>query len=82
MCVEPVLSLTESLNSPLAQERGWIVDVPLQNNTADTEPQLACPIKFSRSKMRYSFIGQNLVKGSGKELGPFFIQCVLRLLLD
>ncbi|OTS02521.1 carnitine dehydratase [Acinetobacter pittii] len=63
VCVEPVLSLTESLNSPLAQERGWIVDVPLQNNTADTEPQLACPIKFSRSKMRYSFIGQKLGEG-------------------
>lgn len=63
VCVEPVLSLTESLNSPLAQQRGWIVDVPLQNNTADTEPQLACPIKFSRSKMRYSFIGQKLGEG-------------------
>ncbi|MFI7969061.1 CoA transferase, partial [Acinetobacter baumannii] len=23
VCVEPVLSLTESLNSPLEQERGW-----------------------------------------------------------
>jgi len=63
VCVEPVLNLSEALNSPLAQQRGWIVDVPLQNNTADTEPQLACPIKFSRSKMRYSFIGQKLGEG-------------------
>ncbi|MEX7543442.1 contractile injection system protein, VgrG/Pvc8 family, partial [Acinetobacter baumannii] len=41
VCVEPVLSLSEALNSPLAQQRGWIVNVPLQNNTPDTEPQIA-----------------------------------------
>ena len=63
VCVEPVLSLSEALNSPLAQQRGWIVDVPLQNNTTDTEPQIACPIKFSRSQMRYSFVGQKLGEG-------------------
>jgi len=63
VCVEPVLSLSEALNSPLAQQRGWIVNVPLQNNTADTEPQIACPIKFSRSQMRYSFVGQKLGEG-------------------
>ncbi|MBL2056913.1 CoA transferase, partial [Klebsiella pneumoniae] len=45
VCVERVLSLSEALNSPLAQQRGWIVNVPLQNNTPDTEPQIACPIK-------------------------------------
>jgi len=63
VCVEPVLSLSEALNSPLAQQRGWIVNVPLQNNTPDTEPQIACPIKFSRSQMRYSFVGQKLGEG-------------------
>ncbi|ELW80895.1 TPA: CoA transferase [Acinetobacter nosocomialis] len=63
VCVEPVLSLSEALNSPLAQQRGWIVNVPLQNNTADTEPQIACPIKFSRSQMRYSFVGQKVGEG-------------------
>ena len=63
VCVEPVLSLSEALNSPLAQQRGWIVNVPLQNNTPDTEPQIACPIKFSRSQIRYSFVGQKLGEG-------------------
>ncbi len=63
VCVEPVLSLSEALNSPLAQQRGWIVNVPLQNNTPDTELQIACPIKFSRSQMRYSFVGQKLGEG-------------------
>ena len=62
-CVEPVLSLDEALNSPLAQERNWVVNVPLKANAEMKEPQLACPIKFSRSKMRYDFIGQGLGEG-------------------
>ena len=63
ICVEPVLSLDEALISPLAQQRGWVVEVPLSEQTERTEPQLACPIKFSRSKMRYDFIGQGLGEG-------------------
>lgn len=62
-CVEPVLSLDEALNSPLAQERNWVVNVPLKANAETKEPQLACPIKFSRSKMRYDYIGQELGEG-------------------
>ncbi|MCU4358738.1 CaiB/BaiF CoA transferase family protein [Acinetobacter ursingii] len=64
VCVEPVLSLEEALHTPLAIERGWLVDVPLSEQSDQTEPQLACPIKFSRSKPRYQFIGQGL--GDGK----------------
>ena len=60
VCVEPVLSLDEALHSPLAQQRGWVVDVPLKEGSAETEPQLACPIKFSRSQAEYRFIGQAL----------------------
>lgn len=63
ICVEPVLSLDEALTSPIAKQRGWVVDVPLSENTDQTEPQLACPIKFSRSQMRYQFIGQGLGQG-------------------
>lgn len=63
ICVEPVLNLDEALTSTLAQQRGWVVDVPISEHSEQTEPQLACPIKFSRSKMRYAFIGQALGKG-------------------
>ncbi|MDF2417800.1 CoA transferase [Acinetobacter beijerinckii] len=63
ICVEPVLSLDEALISPMAQQRSWVVDVPLSENASETEPQLACPIKFSRSQMKYQFIGQGLGEG-------------------
>lgn len=60
VCVEPVLSLKEATESQLAQERGWIVDVPLSAQSQTSQKQLACPIKFSRSVARYDFIGQQL----------------------
>ena len=63
VCVEPVFTLDEALHSPLAQQRGWTVEVPIQQNAAKTETQLACPIKFSRSQMRYDYIGQALGAG-------------------
>lgn len=63
VCVEPVLHLHEALNSQLAKERGWVVDVPLSPNSEQTEPQLACPIKFSRSAPSYCFVGQGLGEG-------------------
>lgn len=65
VCVEPVFTLDEALHSPLAQQRGWTVEVPIQQNAEKTETQLACPIKFSRSQMRYDYIGQAL----GAEIG-------------
>ena len=63
VCVEPVFTLDEALHSPLAQQRGWTVEVPIQQNAEKTETQLACPIKFSRSQMRYDYIGQALGAG-------------------
>jgi crotonobetainyl-CoA:carnitine CoA-transferase CaiB-like acyl-CoA transferase len=63
VCVEPVLSLDEALNSKISKERGWVINVPLKANADQTEPQLACPIKFSRSQMRYQYIGQQLGEG-------------------
>ncbi|MGE8539517.1 MAG: CaiB/BaiF CoA transferase family protein, partial [Acinetobacter sp.] len=60
VCVEPVLSLEEALHSDLAEQRGWVAQVPLKLNSQQTEAQLACPIKFSRSKIRYDFVGQLL----------------------
>nr|WP_174506648.1 CaiB/BaiF CoA-transferase family protein [Acinetobacter sp. Marseille-Q1620] len=63
VCVEPVLLLEEALNSDLANERHWVVDVPLQAGGEQTESQLACPIKFSRSVIKYDYIGQALGQG-------------------
>lgn len=60
VCVEPVLKLEEALHSDLAQQRGWVIQVPLKSNSQQTEAQLACPIKFSRSTIRYEFVGQQL----------------------
>lgn len=60
VCVEPVLSLKEAVESQLAQERGWIVDVPLSTQSQTYQKQLACPIKFSRSAARYDYVGQQL----------------------
>lgn len=60
VCVEPVLNLKEAAESPLAAERGWVVDVPLTEGNAKTQKQLACPIKFSRSVARYDYVGQQL----------------------
>ena len=63
ICVEPVLSLDEALSSTVAEQRGWVVNVPLSTDSDQTEPQLACPIKFSRSQMQYDFIGHKLGEG-------------------
>lgn len=60
VCVEPVLTLNEALHSPLALDRKWIVDVPVSELSTKKEQQLACPIKFSRSKIRYDFVGKAL----------------------
>ena len=64
VCVEPVLQLDEALTSSLAKQRQWVVDVPLAEGSAQTEPQLACPIKFSRSTMTYKHIGKMLGQDS------------------
>ena len=63
VCVEPVLNLDEALHSSLAEARKWLVNVPNPDDHS-MELQLACPIKFSRSTLRYDFKGQKL--GSGQ----------------
>lgn len=68
VCVEPVLTLEEAADSQLAQERGWVVDVPLTAEQAGSQKQLACPIKFSRSQARYDYAGQQLGETSWGDL--------------
>lgn len=63
VCVEVVRHLDEALDSTLSQQRGWVVDVPLQAGSPQTQKQLAMPIKFSRSKVMYHFVGQALGAG-------------------
>lgn len=63
ICVEPVLHLDEALHSELAKQRQWTVEVPLDTNSEQTEQQLSCPIKFSRSENVYKFAGQRLGEG-------------------
>ncbi len=58
VCVEPVLSLAEAVESELAEQRGWVVDVPLEVGSDKTQKQIAHPIKFSRSQPVYRFMGR------------------------
>lgn len=67
VCAEAVLALDEALHSELARERGWVVNVPLTQGSTHTEPQLGCPIQFSRSQKRYDFVGQALDAGTWTE---------------
>jgi crotonobetainyl-CoA:carnitine CoA-transferase CaiB-like acyl-CoA transferase len=54
-CCEPVLSLTEALNDPLAIERGMVVEVDLLDGKKVR--QLAGPIKFSETIPEYKTAG-------------------------
>lgn len=60
VCVEPVLTLGEAVQSDLAVQRGWLVDVPLSEGATATQKQLAHPIKFSRSQPVYHYVGRGL----------------------
>jgi crotonobetainyl-CoA:carnitine CoA-transferase CaiB-like acyl-CoA transferase len=52
--------LGEAVRSDLAQQRGWLVDVPLAEGSTATQQQMAHPIKFSRSQPVYRFVGRAL----------------------
>jgi len=54
-CVEPVISLPEAINSALAKERGWTVEVALPDGGAVRQP--ACPFKFSATPAGYGNTG-------------------------
>lgn len=60
VCVEPVLTLAEAAHSEIAQQRGWLVDVPLEQDGTASQKQLAHPIRFSRSQPVYRFVGRAL----------------------
>jgi alpha-methylacyl-CoA racemase len=58
VCVEPVLTVEESLQHPQTIARDMVADVPKAGNS--TQQQIASPFKFSGSKAQYSHIGSAL----------------------
>lgn len=58
VCVEPVRPLDKAMQSEIAKERNWLVEVPVEENGSEKQTQIGHPIKFSRSKPVYRFIGQ------------------------
>ncbi|MFQ5639048.1 MAG: CaiB/BaiF CoA transferase family protein [bacterium] len=58
VCVEPVLTVSETLTHPQTQAREMVVDVPKPNGA--TQKQIASPFKFSRCDAVYKHIGVEL----------------------
>ncbi len=54
-CVEPVISLQEAIDSALARERGWTVELALPDGAIVRQP--ACPLKFSATPPGYTNTG-------------------------
>jgi len=65
-CVEPVLTLQESLQHPQMQAREMLVEVPDGQN--GVQPQLAQPIRYSGSQASYRHIGRSLGEDSDRVL--------------
>ncbi len=61
-CVEPVMTLSEVFEDPLAKERGMVVELPLPGG--GKVKQIANPIKFSEAKPVYRKIGSTLTSGT------------------
>jgi len=57
-CVEPVLSLAEAVEHPQLQARELVRQVPRGDGT--TQPQMACPLKFSAGLPEPQYIGAAL----------------------
>jgi crotonobetainyl-CoA:carnitine CoA-transferase CaiB-like acyl-CoA transferase len=65
-CVEPVLTVSEAVDSGHASGRGLVVDVP----GPDSEPirQIGLPISFSGYSPRYRWAGPSLGKDTSEVL--------------
>ena len=50
-----VLSFSEAIQQPHAQARQWVVQVPTSNG--GSQPQMACPIRFSHTPSSYRNTG-------------------------
>ncbi len=58
LCVEPVLTVAESMQHPQTQARQMVVAVPKPDGSA--QPQVGSPFKFSAYEPRYTHIGSPL----------------------
>ncbi|MBI4357202.1 MAG: CoA transferase [Gammaproteobacteria bacterium] len=70
VCVEPVLNLQEACLHPHYQARKMVINV--EDEKGGSYPQLACPIRFSKTEPTYRFIGARLGEHNQailKELG-------------
>jgi len=65
-CVEPVLTLSEALGSPLALKRGMVVEVA--GPTGKNVKQIANPIKFSESPPEYRHVGFSDAEANTKDI--------------
>lgn len=54
-CVEPVLGFSEAVSQPQAVARQWVVQVPTRSG--GSQPQIACPIRFSLTPASYQHTG-------------------------
>ncbi|MRR35868.1 CoA transferase, partial [bacterium] len=65
-CVEPVLTVSEAMDSRHAAGRGLVVDVPGPDGTPIR--QVGLPIRFSGYTPRYRWAGPSLGRDTGEVL--------------
>lgn len=65
-CVEPVLSFSEACQHPQLQARQMVVQVA--DGEGGVQPQVASPMRFSRSQPQYRFTGTRLGVDTDKVL--------------
>jgi crotonobetainyl-CoA:carnitine CoA-transferase CaiB-like acyl-CoA transferase len=66
-CVEPVLTLGEAVRHPQLRSRQLVTEVP--RNDGSTQPQMACPLKFSDGLPEPRHIGAALGEHTDQVLG-------------
>ena len=66
-CVEPVLSLGEAVRHPQLRSRQLVTEVPRHDGS--TQPQIACPLKFSEGLPPPRHIGAVLGEHTDQVLG-------------
>jgi alpha-methylacyl-CoA racemase len=66
-CVEPVLSLGEAVRHPQLKARELVTEVP--RGDGSTQPQMACPLKFSDGLPEPRHVGASLGQHTDQVLG-------------
>lgn len=66
-CVEPVLKMSEAVRHPQLRSRQLVTEVPRHDGS--TQPQMACPLKFSEGLPEPRHIGAALGEHTDQVLG-------------